>query len=195
MTPISKPTDTLIPGVSQYDVDFVIPRVGVDLPLGIDPFLMYKSRDEEFRKLHQLLVDHFNSGIEAVKQHRLALAEEIFDFPEVSPIGFGYTKSGKRGSGLGGALRNLIIETLRASPGLQERGVFHVEEMQLLAAGIGPDRVSDISANVLKRYLIGYTQRQAELWGIPITRGVPVSHIYDETSHTWTCLLYTSRCV
>jgi hypothetical protein len=167
-------------------VDFVIPRVGVDLPLGIDPFLMYKSRDEEFRKLHQLLVDHFNSGIEAVKQHRLALAEEIFDFPEVSPIGFGYTKSGKRGSGLGGALRNLIIETLRASPGLQERGVFHVEEMQLLAAGIGPDRVSDISANVLKRYLIGYTQRQAELWGIPITRGVPVSHIYDETSHTWT---------
>jgi hypothetical protein len=46
--------------------------------------------------------------------------------------------------------------------GVAERGVRHVEEMQLLASHIGPDRVSDIAANVLKQFLIEYTQRQAE---------------------------------
>ena len=150
MTVARKPTDPLLEGVSQYDVDFVIPRLGVDLPLGIDPFLMFKSRDEEFRRLHRLITDHFNAGVQAIRLGRLNEADEIFDFPEVSAIGLGYTKSGKRGSGLGGYLRELIIETLRASPGLQERGVLHVEEMQLLASGIGPDRISDISANILK---------------------------------------------
>ena len=40
-----KPNTPLLRGISQYEVDFVIPRVGVDLPLGIDPFLLFKSRD------------------------------------------------------------------------------------------------------------------------------------------------------
>jgi hypothetical protein len=180
-----KPTDPLLQGVSQYDVDFVIPRLGVDLPLGIDPFLMFKSRDEEFRRLHQVIIDHFNSGVQAVRSGRVDLADEIFDFPEVAAIGLGYTKSGKRGSGLGGHLRDLIIETLNASPGLQERGVLHVEEMQLLAAGIGPDRISDISANILKSHLIEYTQRQALLWSLPLQRGVPLPHLFDEATQSW----------
>ena len=180
-----KPTDPLLEGVSQYDVDFVIPRIGIDLPLGIDPFLMFKSRDEELRRLHQIITDHFNAGVRAVSSGRLDIADEIFNFPEVAAIGLGYTKTGKRGSGLGGYLRDLIIETLKASPGLQERGVLHVEEMQLLASGIGPDRISDITANILKGYLVEYTQRQAEIWGVPLRRGVPLPHIYDETTQSW----------
>jgi hypothetical protein len=32
----------LIQGVSQYEVDFVIPRAGIDVPVGIDPFLLFK---------------------------------------------------------------------------------------------------------------------------------------------------------
>lgn len=186
MTVPRKLTDPLIESVSQYDVDFVIPRVGVDLPLGIDPFLMFKSRDEEFRRLHKVIIDHFNAGIQAVRSGKLDVADEIFDFPEVAAIGLGYTRSGKRGSGLGGYLRELIIETLKASPGLQERGVLHVEEMQLLAAGIGPDRISDISANILKSYLVEYTQRQSTLWGLPLLKGVPLSHLYDEKTQSWT---------
>ena len=31
---------------TQSEVDFVIPRFDQDLPLCIDPFLLYKSRDE-----------------------------------------------------------------------------------------------------------------------------------------------------
>jgi hypothetical protein len=185
MTVPGKPTDPLIDGVSQYDVDFVIPRIGIDLPLGIDPFLMFKSRDEEFRRLHKVITDHFNSGVEAIRQNRPELADAIFDFPEVSAIGLGYTKSGKRGSGLGTYLRDLIIGTIQASPGLQERGVLHVEEMQLLAAQIGPDRISDISANILKNHLIEYTQRQAQMWGIPLRTGVPMPHVYDEATQSW----------
>ncbi len=179
------PRAPLLPGISQYQVDFVIPRVGVDVPVGIDPFLLYKSRDAEYRKLHQLLLGSFNAGIDAVRRRSLDEATRIFDYPEVAPIGLGYTRASKRGSGVGSRLSRLIIDTLLASPALQERGVRHVEEMQLLSAGIGPDRISDITANILKRFLVEYTQRQCGIWNLQMQRGVPLTHIYNHESHEW----------
>lgn len=179
------PRSPLLPGVSQYEVDFVVPRIGVDLPLAIDPFLLFKSRDSEYRELHKLILSAFNAGIAAVGRGDKSEAKYLFDFPEVSEIGLGYTTKGKRGSGVGSFLTNLILETLESSPMLQERGIRHVEEMQLLSAGVGPDRISDITANLLKRFLIEYTQRQCTIWKIPLTSRVPMHHIYDPSLREW----------
>ena len=185
MQTATNPHELLIQGISQYDVDFVIPRIGVDIPVGIDPFLLYKSRDQEYRQLHDILLSAFNGGIQAVRGGAMARASELFDFPEVAAIGFGYTQGSKRGSGVGTHMRSLILETLQGSPGLLERGVRHVEEMQLLSAGIGPDRVSDIAANVLKQFLIAYTQRQCEIWKLSTKPRVPIEHIYDPAAGAW----------
>jgi hypothetical protein len=97
----------------------------------------------------------------------------------------GYSKEGKRGSGVGKFLTELIIETLNESASLLKRGVRHVEEMQLFSVGIGPDRVSDIVANLLKEFLIEYTQRQCELWNIPLTSHVPMQHVFDVKNGSW----------
>lgn len=175
----------LLPGISQFDVDFVIPRAGVDLPVGIDPFLLYKSRDPRLRELHRQLLDAFNAGIDATRRKDIGAARTLLDYPEVSEIGFGYAAGGKRGSGVGPRLTELIVDTLTHSPALQERGVRHVEEMQLVSTGIGPDRVSDIAANILKDFLIRYTQQQCEIWDIPLMAGVPIAHVYNHDGHRW----------
>lgn len=175
----------LLQGISQYEVDFVIPRKGVDIPLGIDPFLMYKSRDQVYRELHQQVLDVFNSGVAAVRSADLDRARAILNFPEVPEIGLGYTRTSRRGSGLGSHLTNLIVETLLGSPQLLDRGVRHIEEMQLLSAGIGPDRISDIVANIIKAYLVKYTQGQAKIWGIPLKPAVPIAHVYNHSANTW----------
>ena len=175
----------LIKEVSQFEVDFVIPRMGKDLPLGIDPFLLFKSRDPEFQELHSQLLDSFNMGITAIRSDRINDARRLFQFPEVSDIGMGYTKKGKRGAGVGEFLSELIIETLINSPSLLERGVRHVEEMQLVSVGIGPDRISDITANIFKERLITYTQEQCQLWNIPLKTSVPINHIFDLKNKDW----------
>jgi hypothetical protein len=175
----------LLRGVSQYEVDFVIPRKGIDLPLAIDPFLLFKSRDPEYRALHDLVLNVFNAGIRAVNAGQLDGARTILTFPEVAEIGLGYSSSSRRGSGVGTYLTELIIETLLGSPQLQQRGVRHVEEMQLLSAGIGPDRVSDIVANILKSFLVDYTQRQCAIWGLEVKSGVPLPHVYNHSAGSW----------
>jgi hypothetical protein len=175
----------ILAGVSQYEVDFVIPRVGVDVPVGIDPFLLFKSRDPGLRALHDIVIEAFRIGVDLVKDNRISDARELLRFPEVPEIGLGYTQKGKRGSGLGGFLSDLILETLRESPAMLERGVRHVEELQLVSTGIGPDRVSDITASLIKPFLISYTQQQCELWNIPLKTGVPIPHIFDPNKSEW----------
>lgn len=177
----------LITGVSQREVDFVIPLLGIDISLGIDPFLLYKSRDKIFSELHDKMILHFNKGVAAVNEGEFEKAAEIFNFPEAEEIGFGYTVSarGRGGSGLGDITTSLLIETLRASPELLKRGIKHIEEMQLFSVGIGRDRISDITANIIKEFLIGYTQNQCKLWNIPLVSGVPVNNILDLSSLEW----------
>ncbi len=179
------PNAPLLQMVSQYDVDFVIPRVGVDLPMGIDPFLLFKSRDPQFADLHASIITAFTKGIELIHFNKNDTARQLLDFPEVREIGLGYTKKGKGGAGLGEFLSELLIETLADSPALIERGVHHIEEMQLVSVGIGPDRISDIAANLLKQFLIRYTQKQCRLWEIPLVSGVPMEHIFDFGSYSW----------
>lgn len=185
MSSLPEPHAPLLRDVSQYEVDFVIPRVGVDLPLGIDPFLLFKSRDPLYANLHTVILDTFNAGIEALRKNRQAEARILLDFPEVDEIGLGNTKRGKKGTGVGTYLTELIIETLVDSPALMERGVRHIEEMQLVSNGIGPDRISDISANVIKSFLIEYTQQQCQLWNIPLVSGAPLPHVLDSASFGW----------
>lgn len=175
----------LLQGVSQFEVDFVIPRVGTDLPVGIDPFLLYKSRDPTFASLHAMMLEAFNAGIEALRLGKESDARRILTFPEVPEIGMGFSRSSKRGSGIGTFLTELIVETLLDSPELLGRGVRHIEEMQLVSLHIGPDRISDIAANLLKRHLVEYTQTQCALWDIPLTSGVPLSHIWNVSTLDW----------
>ncbi len=179
------PSKPLIEGLAQSDVDFVIPRSGVDLPLGIDPFLLFKSRDKTLAGLHQNLLLAFNAGVEAIRSNDLNRARRLLSYPEVAAIGMGYTEGGKRGSGVGEFLTELLIESIRETPTVLEQGVRHVEEMQLVSVGIGPDRVSDMAANILKRDLIAYTQAQARLWDIPMVSGVGMDHMWNAESRGW----------
>jgi hypothetical protein len=184
-SPLSNPRAPFLSDLSQFKVDFVIPRSGVDIPLGIDPFLLYKSRNPLFAALHSIVLKTFNAGIEALRRRERSSACYLFDLPEVSEVGLGYTKKGKRGSGVGDFLAALIVETLEDSPALMERGVRHIEEMQLVSIGIGPDRISDMTANLLKQFLIDYTQKQCALWHIPLRSGVPLHHLFDPERCAW----------
>ncbi len=86
---------------TQSEVDFVIPNLTTDLPLCIDPFLLYKSKDASLRHLHQSLLSIFNQGIQYYREGRRKDLDKLIDFPEVDEIGFGYSDGRIKGSGLG----------------------------------------------------------------------------------------------
>ena len=171
--------------ISQAEVDFVIPDLANDLPLCIDPFLMFKSRDAALREYHNRLLSLFNQGIQLFRDGKRADLARLINFPEVNEIGFGYSDGQIRGSGLGEQINSLLADLLTECEPLQDRGLRHIEELQLISIGVGADRVSDIAANILKQYLVEYTQRQAAIWGIPLSSTMPVCHSFDFDSWDW----------
>ncbi|MCH7950958.1 MAG: hypothetical protein IH875_10870 [Candidatus Dadabacteria bacterium] len=178
-------TEALGINFSQAECDFVIPDLDQDRHLCIDPFLLYKSRDFELRNLHDSLITVFNRAFDSFKNGNSEELDRLINFPEVSEIGLGYSQGSVRGSGMGTYLNKIVTETLVNSPELVERGIKHIEELQLVSLGIGADRISDMAANILKKYLITYTQRQSLIWSIPVTSGVPVNHIFDIDKLEW----------
>ena len=80
---------------TQSEVDFVIPNLTIDLPLCIDPFLLYKSKDASLRGLHQNLLSLFNQGIQFYCEGKRRDLDKLIDFPEVNEIelGPGYVRN------------------------------------------------------------------------------------------------------
>lgn len=171
--------------INQFDVDFVVPNLTQDLPLCIDPFLLYRSQDPELRELHAQLISHFNRGIDLYRRDKSNELATLIRFPEVDEIGFGYSEGQIGGRGLGTVLNKALADLLAEVGVLFERGIHHIEELQLLSIGIGPDLISDITANILKEYLVRYTQRQAALHGIELKKGVPINHYFDLNNQEW----------
>jgi hypothetical protein len=171
--------------VTQAEADFVIPNLTTDIPVCIDPFLLYKSRDPQLLDLHDRLLAVFGRAFELHDAGDRAGLDRLINFPEVNAIGFGYTQGRIAGSGLGWQLNQLLADLLETSEVIRERGLRHVEELQLLSVGVGPDRVSDITANVLKLALVEYTQQQCELWRIPLASSVPLPHYLDHAELEW----------
>ena len=169
----------------QKEVDFVVPNLEQDRRLCIDPILLYNAKDAAFRALHTKMLEMFNYAIEQFEKENIQDAQYLINFPEVSEIGLGYSVGTTKGSGLGPYLNKLVFDTLTASPDLVKRKLRHIEELQLVSLGISADRVSDITANILKDNLIEYTKRQCELWNIPITKAVPITHIFNFETGEW----------
>ena len=169
----------------QSEVNFVVPRLDRDLGLCIDPFLLFKSKEARLRTFHDLLIEVFARAIRAQQNGDRSELDRLVDFPEVDEIGFGYSAKRIKGSGMGRSLNRLVAETLAGSPALLERGVHHLEELQLLSTHIGPDRISDMTANILKEELARYTVEQCGLWDIPVSSGVPLPHVFDSESFRW----------
>lgn len=162
----------------------MIPRLDRDLPLCIDPFLLYRSSRRELREAHALLMSVFEAAFQAFREGDAKRAARLVDFPEARAIRFGYASRSKDGRGIG-QLGPALVAALEDSPELVARGFSHVEELQLVAEHIGPDRISDLAGNVLRRFLATYTADQCNLWNIALAKGVPLEHVWDPVEGEW----------
>ncbi|MGE7751577.1 hypothetical protein [Lysinibacillus fusiformis] len=85
-------------------------------------------------------------------------ALKLFDFPEVDGIGLGYSNS-VHGSGFGAKLRKQIIGDAKQiiDAGVNAPELFHL--VGLFESNVGPDRISDMIACIIKEDILSYTRR------------------------------------
>src|SRR5579872_3434004 len=74
-----------------------------DLPLFVDPFLLFNSKKPAYRKLHDGIIDYLRflrekSSDQGLDPH---LLKAWYRFPEIHQNWLGFSRSGNRGRGLG----------------------------------------------------------------------------------------------
>jgi hypothetical protein len=175
-------TDHFGLGVAQHQVDFAIPYLNEDIPLCVDPFLLWKSPAQQENALHTQLISEFNRlGILAKQGKEQDAVGLIRSMSECDEVGLGFSAN-RKGSKLGAAAAAQLLRLFVTVPELQSAGFVHVEEAGLLISQIGKDRISDFTCNYLKSFLIDYTVDQCNRLNIPLSR-LDSFEVYSSTRH------------
>ena len=149
-----------------------------DLPLFVDPFLLFNSEKPEYQALHEEMIRYLkflrdNSDQDAI---RPGLLEAWYKFPEVKQTWFGYSLVGNEGSGLGmkfaQAMRANLASVFSNFGDEQVTLGSHLEKLCLIESGVGRDNISDFTTNLIKYFLLNYTQAFAMQHIDPSLRGV-----------------------
>jgi len=161
----------------QEEVDFAIPFLDEDIPLYVDPFLLWKSPSMQDNSLHTLLLNSFNNlGNNFIKGNEIDSKKILIQLSECNEVGFGTSKT-RQGRVISDKLANNILSLYKNIPQINSQGFHHFEEIQLLVDNISKDRISDFTTSIIKSFLIDYTIDQCDRLHIPSTKSKVV--IFD----------------
>lgn len=155
---------------AQEQIDFAIPFFNEDIPLYLDPFLLWKSPSMQDNALHTSLMTFFNDlGAKFLAGQKDDAVNSLVLASECHEVKMGTSLTGK-GRRISRRLAEEILDTFQLAERAGVHGFRHLEEIQLLVSGISKDRISDIACSFIKSYLIDYTIAQCSDLGIPVEK-------------------------
>jgi hypothetical protein len=157
---------------SQERVDFAIPLLDEDLPLYVDPFLLWKSPSQQDNALHAEIVNTLNRiGSLFLSKKESQARDTLINLSECNEIGLGNSRN-RTGKRFGIDTANEILSLYRTIPQINQAGFHHFEEIQLLVDNVAQDRISDITCNLVFSFLMDYTLDQCMRHSIPTSASI-----------------------
>ncbi len=112
---------------SQSDLDFAIQFFDEDIPLYVDPFLLYKSPSLQDQALHTALTKAFNHLNFLIRKGREEKAgETLVNLSECPEVGLGVSKN-RSGVKIGIKQANQILSLFKDIPEYGQFGFTHFE--------------------------------------------------------------------
>lgn len=135
-----------------------------DLPLFVDPFLLYDSKNPVYRELHDGIIKYlcFLRDRAVAGELTPSSISQWLLFKEIKQNWLGFSKTGNAGTGLGPDFARALARNLTTA--FKDFGNetishgSHLEKLGLLSGGVGRDHLSDFTTNLIKSYLMEYTQ-------------------------------------
>lgn len=135
-----------------------------DLPLFVDPFSLFNSKKKTYQGLHEEIIRYLrflrNKAVGGLIDE--GLLRSLYTFSEVKQNWLGFSQEGNKGRGLGPDFarslnRNLNLIFTDFGREKITKGS-HLEKLCLIKSGVGKDNISDFTTNLIKGFLLKYTQ-------------------------------------
>jgi hypothetical protein len=166
-----------------------------DLPLFIDPFLLFNSKKKEYQELHDEMIKYLRFLRDKSAQGNVqpGLIAAWYRFPEVKQNHFGFCLSGNSGRGLGNEFAQALdvnLQNLFSDFGSGQNKIskgHHLEKLCLIRDRVGKDFISDFTTNLIKGFLLKYTEAFAKKNIDPsLRKTVPTNHVsFNYKTETW----------
>lgn len=184
----------LVDKYGAFDISLV-----TDLPLFIDPFLLFNSKKPAYRHLHAELIRYLSFLRDKSDTDTLdtGLLDALFRFPEIRQTWLGFARTSNRGSGLGRHFATSLRGNLhRVFPDFGKEQLTkssHLEKLCLIEGHVGRDKISDFTTNLILGFLCEYTQAFAREHLTPDkTRLVTIRKVaFNYDTETWTAGTFT----
>ena len=170
---------------SQGELDFVDVQLTRDIALFIDPFAISQRLDRWSQDSHAHLLSFFQKVVDYIRVGRLDAARQLLaHLREPNETRFGLSREKPQGAGIGPYQADQLFDALRESNAVKTGFLSSLEECELMIEGIGWDKLSDLTTNVIRGKLAEYTLDQCTLHGVP-TREVGLGPYYSLEAQDW----------
>lgn len=171
---------------TQHELDFVDINPNRDFSVYLNPFVLSARTDPFSLEASRTVISFFQHNLSLIKDGNSDAARANFQhLNEPNETCLGVSKHRPRGRGIGAYNAGDLFESIVHSRAMETGLVEHLEDTAIFVPGIGRDKVSDMTTNIIRRNLIEYTQEQCELVGIPLTEDVPSGFFWDRDRMSW----------
>lgn len=170
---------------SQFELDFVDVYIEGDKRLFVDPYALSKRKDDWSILASNEVIDFFQLVLSSINTNPELAKRMLSNLSEPNEIHLGFSSDMSNGKGVSGKQANDLYEKLSNSKAVQTGFVKDLCDCELMIEGIGNDKISDMTINIIRKHLIEYTQEQCILHNIP-TQEIPSGKIWDSKEQMWT---------
>ena len=151
------------------------PTLNLDTALFVDPLLLPQSRHQEIStdanaayEAHFVRVIRLLAASKTVGDVPWRSAMRQLSFPEIKGICLGYGSQSVSGSGSGSDMLDRVIKTAKeiVDLGVSDPDLFVA--MALFEDGFGPDRISDMTCNIIFKDLLSFNKRMLTELPVPV---------------------------
>lgn len=154
-----------VPTSDLFNLGAFDPVLDLDTRLFIDPHLLKHCDIPEFQASYEKFTSNFKKIVkllnvsEEVEDIFWNKADQLLSGKEVKGLCIGYSSEGTSGSGIGPELRKRLLKTAKKiiSKGKDDPEIF--ELVGMFEDDFGPDRISDMTANIISEDIIAFTKR------------------------------------
>lgn len=173
-------------GRDQTTLDFVDVPIGNDVTVFLDPSRIRSMETTWATECSSLLQHFFERLLEHIKsEDKVSGLKMLEGLNERNEFHLGFSKGRSQGSGIGPEFARDFWQALSKSKAGKTGLLRDLEDACLFIEGVGPDRISDATCNILRGPLIKYTQDMCMYYGIPLQHNVPSGPIWNPDNDCW----------
>lgn len=175
---------------TQAELDFVDVELSGDIQLFIDPFAISQRRDRWSMDCNTIIAYFFQNVIDYIRASKFDRALYLLSYlNEPNETRLGFSLGEPQGAGVGRFQARQLLSAFRKSSAVRTGFINSIEECELMIPGIGRDKISDMTTNVIRLPLVQYTKDQCAIHNIPL-RNVALAPYYSVEQNHWINVYY-----